>query len=73
MRRATSLLRTRSDENTLEKILFFLQCRLVLGMSNKRCGTSLVKFLYGSTTTDDVVAPVTVETFEFGVLKTVGN
>ena len=45
----------------------------VLGVSNKRCGTSLVKFLYGGTTTDDVVAPVALETFEFRVLETVGK
>ena len=45
----------------------------MLGVSNKGCGTSLVKFLYGGTTTDDVVATVAVETFEFGVLETVWN
>lgn len=45
----------------------------MLGVSNKKCGTSLVKFLYGGTTTNDVVAPVAVVSFEFGVLKTVRN
>ena len=45
----------------------------MLGVNNKKCGTSLVKFFYGSTTTNDVVAPVAVVSFEFGVLKTVRN
>jgi hypothetical protein len=72
---------TLGDAETLEYeggvlfLLFSLFLTPVYGWEGAKDGSTspCVQLLQGGTTADDVIPPAAVETFEFGVLQTVGD